>query len=164
MCSLYQCFRNTHSKWLCVDPLWKFIVLNCPQNFSFLIGAVAVCWAHSSPGCRHLAPEGLKRIFIPCQDFYSLCSPKPEQICGKGWELWGFHRWEQISWSCCWVVHTQRLECVTCLRYTGWGKWSLALIFNHTFDSEKSNPLSRQFSSIQFRRKRKKINPNYQVA
>lgn len=38
------------------------------------------------------------------------------------------------------------------------GKWNLALIFNHTFDSEKSNPPFHQFSSIQFRKERKKKN------
>lgn len=36
------------------------------------------------------------------------------------------------------------------------GKWSLALIFNHTFDSGKSKPLSHHFSSIQLGGKKKK--------
>lgn len=49
-------------------------------------------------------------------------------------------------------------------QYMRCGIWNLALIFNHTFDSEKSNPPFYQFSSIQFRRKRKRNPTNYRVA
>lgn len=160
MCSLYQCFRNTHSKWLCVDPLWKFIVLNCPQNFSFLICDVAVCWLHTSPWYSR-AGTWLQRVWkgflFPAR---LLCAPQTlSRSVPRPWsceDFIGGNRFRGAEVELC--THKGLHMSMRC------GKWNLALIFNHTFDSEKSNPLSHQFSSIQFRRKRKKKTPNYQVA
>lgn len=154
MCSLYRCFRNAHSKWLCVDSLWKFIVLNCPQNFSFLICAAAVCWLHTRPQYSR-AGTRLQRAE---KGFYFLpgCSVLPKNRTDLCLGL-GAVRLSKVAIDFMELMlsraHTK--ACV-CHMYMRCGKWNLALIFNHTFESQKSNPLSHQFSLIQFRRKRKK--------